>query len=294
MRLNVRIFKGARYKGSKWIAASRGRSVFFVVTVMIGVALMVAAVRAYNRAATNGVTLIRPAPALINQNPRQAQSDFHRRLAFQPEVDRFRRRLGERFIKSGRERATLAGTLTVGAQQFQARIIRTQNEDGEQVDVTLNGGGPLSWNGKGGAKSAGRDAAGAERSLIERIALDSPDQFVLAQMRGASYYTVARMVEPAGAGDDYSGPVWDLIRIVEPQSGASAKPQNEWRVYYVNCSTGLIDKIVYQDQGQTVTVDLSGWANRGGEIEPSLIRWRRDGKLEMELSLNNIGHGAKQ
>ena len=44
---------------------------------------------------------------------------------------------------------------------------------------------------------------------------DPPDQFVLAQLRGSSYYTVARNVRPAGATDGYAGPLWNVVRIDE-------------------------------------------------------------------------------
>jgi hypothetical protein len=48
-------------------------------------------------------------------------------------------------------------------------------------------GGPvsLSWTAKQGARSGKAAPASSERSLIERLALGSPDQFILAQLRGA-------------------------------------------------------------------------------------------------------------
>lgn len=268
-----------------------------IVAVLIGSVVLVAAVRAYNRVMANSVNVTKaPAPSLRVQGLGNASGKLQSRLSFQPEANKLRRRLGQRFTKPGSERTTLVGTLTVGAQQLPVRIVRTQNDDGEQVEIAL-GGGPasLSWSAVEGAKSGARLAIGIERQLIERLALDSPDQFVLAQLRGASYYTIAQSVRPSEAGDSesYTGPIWDLIRIAEPQTRTENKPESEWRIYYINNSTGLIDRIIYQEQGETTTVELLGWASHGGEITPSSIRWTRAGSVVMDLSFNNVGHGAK-
>lgn len=159
------------------------------------------------------------------------------------------------------------------------------------------GGGAAThtWDDKGGARQSGRAAAGEGRLLVEREPLDSPDQFVLAQLRGASYYTVARNVRPeeAGGSEDYSGPLWDVVRVSEPGVGEN-RPQSPWRLYYVNRSTGLIDRVVSQDGGETVTAERSGWVERGGESTPTHITWRRNGSIVMELTLNNMSHGPKQ
>jgi hypothetical protein len=163
------------------------------------------------------------------------------RLALQPEADKLRRRLGQRFLEPGRERATIMGSLTTGGRQYPVFIIRTQNDDGENVQIGLNGGAAsLTWSAVEGAKSGASPANGTERLLIERLALDSPDQFILSQLRGASYYTVARNVQPESAGDpdDYIGPVWDLVRVREPEGDSQNRSQSSWRLYYVNASTG--------------------------------------------------------
>jgi hypothetical protein len=270
-----------------------GRSAL-IIAAFVGTAILVVAVRAYTNGRANDVSVPASSRTTLVQGTQQQRTGAQVRLSLQPEADKFRRRLGKRFTDPGRERATGEGTLRVGAVQYQVVITRTQNDDGEHVEISLSGGGgSLTWNGTDGAKSAGRDASVLERSLTERLALDSPDQFVLAQLRGASYFTIARMAAPKDADENYSGPFWNLVRIVEPQRGSWNKPQNEWRIYYINNATGLIDKITYQDQGQNITVDLSGWTNRQGELDPSLIRWTREGKIEMELSLNNAGHVSR-
>lgn len=232
----------------------------------------------------------------LGQGDTRASIRQHDRLSLQPEADKMRRRLGKRFNAAGLEKSILTGFVTIGNERPQIRIIRTQEDDGEHVSVALGGGQPtLLWTRNDGALSNGARAGGDERGLLERIVLDSPDQFIQAQLSGASYFTVARNVRPQEAGDSpaYTGPTWDLVRIGVPQ-GLQNKPLSPWRLYYINHSTGLIDKVISQEQGVTIVAELSGWANDGGELEPTLIRWSRGGQVLMELSLNNIGHGPKQ
>jgi hypothetical protein len=238
----------------------------------------------------------KPTAAVIAQGRPQTPNRLHGKLSLQPEADRQRRRLGQRFLAPGREVAMLVGTLTLGATRYTARITRTQDEEGESLAIGLNGGpDSLTWNGKDGARSAGSPATGDQRSLIERIALDSPDQFVQAQLRGAAYFTVAHNARPAEAGgaDNYSGPMWDLVRIAEPAPGVN-KPQSLWRLYFINSATGLIEKIVSQEQGETITAEVSGWTSQGGEAVPTQITWTRNNQVVMELTFSNIAHGPKQ
>ena len=82
--------------------------------------------------------------------------------------------------------------------------------------------------------------------------------------------------------------------MAEPQHPTANKPENLWRIFYINSSTGLIDKILYEEQGQNILVELAEWADQGGEMEPTFIRWSRSGRMLMELSLTNVSHGPGQ
>jgi len=220
------------------------------------------------------------------------------RLSVQPEADRVRRRLGQRFLQGGKERVVSTGTLTVGTRQYQIRIARTQGDDGEQVEIALDGGAAsLTWSAKQGPLSAGVSPSFAERSLIERLALDSPDQFVLAQLRGAAYYTVARAARPAGTGglENYNGPVWDVIQVSEPIHSPTAVPLSGWRLYQINVATGLIDKVVCKEQpGQDLTAEIKTWITQGGETLSSHIIWNQGTQTVMELTLNAAVYGPTQ
>lgn len=225
------------------------------------------------------------------------QGLLNAKLAIQPEANRMRRRLGNRFLTQGNSISTLVGTLTIGGQSQMVRIVRGYGENGESVAIERTGNQPLmSWNDNTGALVSGAKATGETRLLIERLALDSADQFVLAQLRGASYRTIARNARPAEAGDSdsYQGPVWDLVLIGEPKRLADKAPTSVSRQYYVNTSTGLVDRVLSQENGQTVTAELSGWTQVGSERFATKIVWQQGTQKLMELVVNNAGIGNRQ
>jgi hypothetical protein len=278
--------------------ASMGRgTVILVLLTLIGCVSTIFAVRAYNRRDNAGATLVPIATPSAAQAGAPRAASLRGRLLLQPEAVKLGRRLGQRFFAPGREVATLVGTLAIGSDRHNIRLVRTQQEDGEQVALALDTGqASLTWNAQDGAISSGRPATGVERSLIERLVLDSPDQFILAQLRGASYYTVAQNVMPSSAGgsDDYDGPLWNVIRLGEPQAAGDNAPLSRWRTFHVNTTTGLIDRIISQEQGETIVAEISGWIDRLGEKVPTHIAWSKNGQTMMELSLNSVAHGPRQ
>jgi hypothetical protein len=228
--------------------------------------------------------------------PTSPRKQLTGRLALQPEADRMRRRLGQRFLTPGREVSAIVGTLSIGADRQSISITRTQDEDGEQVQISIGGRSTaLTWDQSTGASLDGKSASGGDRALIERLALDSVDQFIMAQLRGASYYTVARDVQPASAQapDAYEGPVWDVVRVTEPQN-AGVKPLSLSRHYFINSETGQLERVVSDEQGQTVVAELSGWTTQAGERVPTRIVWSRDKQFVMELDLSSFAIGPRQ
>lgn len=113
---------------------------------------------------------------------------------------------------------------------------------------------------------------------------------MLAQLRGASYYTVARSVRPAEAGDSdaYNGPLWTIVRVSEPDHAGRRQPEDRSRLYYINDSTGLIDKIVAELRGERIEADVSGWASHENETIPTHITWKLNGQIVMEWKVNNF------
>lgn len=188
----------------------------------------------------------------------------------------------------------LAGTLAVGPDRRHVRILRAREEGGERVELSFGGtAASLTWSAGAGAASSTGAATDAERAVIERIALDSPDHFVLAQLTGAGYHTLARNARPRDddGSDSYAGPLYDLVRVSEP--GAASGPGGA-RLYYLNSRTGLIDRVDSVEQGETVVAELSGWANHQGELLPTRIVWKRQGQVIMELSVAGSSHGPRR
>lgn len=255
------------------------------------------AVRAYNRnpVEPTGSTATR-LPSPLAQSGSALPGQFYSRLSVQPEASGMRRRLGQRFLSTGREVSLLAGTLTLGKEAHAVTVRRVREESGENISVALDGGQPsLTWNQIDGPRASGSPAAGDARFLIERLALDIPDQFILAQLRGASYYVVARNVAPEEADPEtYAGPVWDVVRVGEPDAAPQVKSNSPWHLYYINSSTGLIEKIISQDSGDTTVAELSGWVSQGGEKIPSRITWKHAGQQVMEFNVVGITFGPRQ
>jgi hypothetical protein len=217
-----------------------------------------------------------------------------RNLSLQPEAFNLSLRLGRRFEARTRPQSTLVGTLVLGSERRTVQTTRTQTDDGEQIEMRMTGTTDvLTWNKEQGALSSSSRAMGAERELIERLVFDSPDQFVLAQLRGASYYTVGRNVKPAEAGAKYAGPLWNVVRVSEPEPDEAKRPQSRWRLYYINVTTGLIDRIVSEVNGQKLIAEIPNWVDLSGEKVPAQIIWKRAGQTIMQFSLSNFSQTEK-
>jgi hypothetical protein len=214
----------------------------------------------------------------------------NRNLVLQPEAAAVNRRVGNRF-RSTNARSVVVGTLTLGSNRQSVTIIRSQTDNGENVEVIFPGR-TFSWSGAEGVKAI-QDAAAteAEHLAVERLVFDSPDQFVLAQLRGASYQTIARNLRPIDAGDDYPGPLWTMVRVNDPQKVEAAAPKSLWRLYYINSISGLIDRIESDVDGQRTAASILQWTEQNGEKIPSHIRWTMNGQALMEYQLASFSQG---
>lgn len=226
------------------------------------------------------------APAIQSTVQTRANKRGPRNLALQPEAIAMARKLGSRFSLSKSSSSVTSGSLTIAGIDQPLTITRRQNETGEQVNLSV-GGRNLTWDDQEGAKAVAGLLSNQERLLMERLTLDSPDQFVLAQLRGASYFTIAQNVRPADANDGYTGPLWDLIRVDEPQT-AKAHPLSSWRIYYINGQTGLPDRVEYQLNEQPITVEFLEWTKQGEETTPSHVKWSSNGQSLMELHVTSV------
>jgi hypothetical protein len=230
-------------------------------------------------------------------NPRRPPR--RRNLSLQPEAARLACKLGRRYYTSGLEVTTLSGTLLMGSEQQAVQVTRVPVDDGERLEITLDGRVTFTWRPSGGVKEAGGAlASDAHRAIVERLALDTADQFVLAQLRGASYRLLARAMRPVpdGGADGYHGPLYDVVSVTEPSRGGAARVDVDGgaasRLYYINSETGLIEKIVSEEDGVEVSAELTDWVTRNGETLPSRVTWRRAGAVVMEFALTSSAFGA--
>lgn len=229
-------------------------------------------------------------PSLTTQKSTQAHSAPARRnLSLQPEALKLARQLGKRFSSDKSTTSALVGTLTVGSVTRTIQMMRKQSEDGESVEIREAGSPILSWDAKQGALESDQPPTGSKRELIERLVFDSPDQFVLMQLRGASYLTVARSVRPVDANDGYDGPLWTIVRVDDPERDEAKKAASRWRLYYLNTATGLIDRIESEVEGRRIVAEIS-WTAQNGEQLPAQIVWTREGQTLMQYSLTNFSH----
>ena len=212
-----------------------------------------------------------------------------RNIFLQPEALQVARSLGKRFGPLSHTTSVVNGTLTSSGSEQPLTITRSQTETGEQLDL-LAGGRRLTWNDQDGTKTASGAPSDTERLLVERLTLDSPDAFVLAQLRGASYFTIARNVRPAGARDGYTGPLWNMVRVDEPQRNEAARPLSPWRIYFLNVQTGLPDRVEYELNGQPIAAEFLEWSEEREEKTPSRVRWSTNGQTLMELRVTSVSH----
>lgn len=97
-----------------------------------------------------------------------------------------------------------------------------------------------------------------------------------------------RNLRPDDAGEDYGGPIWDVIRVDDPEPDEQKRPLSAWRLYYINRTTGLIDKVVSEVFGERVKAQFSDWTERNGEKFPASITWSRGGQNLMTFNLINV------
>jgi len=218
-----------------------------------------------------------------------------RTLALQPEALKLSRRIGgDRFSSRMGSSLVVQGVLKTGGVSQQVTIIRRQTDEGERVEVALGSGSTsLAWASNSGPQSSvGGTLSQTERTLLERLTYDSADQFVLAQLRGASYSIVISNLRPDDAGEDYNGPLWDVVRVDDPEADEQKRPLSTSRLYYINRTTGLIDKVVSEVNGERVEAQLSEWIERNGEKFPAAITWSRGGQVLMTFNLTNVSLAA--
>lgn len=277
----------AKYKRTLW-------AILLTLVIVTG-ALALVAGRTKGRPGRASATRVSPPPSsTVMAQDHSRPNTRTRNLSLHPEAFNMGRRLGQRFSRGSGEKSSLVGNLTIGSERRIVHTTRSQTDEGETVEIKFDGTpGELAWDVGEGARSGNDKASGGDRDLVERLVLDSPDQFVMAQLRGASYRTVARNVRPVNADDNYSGPLWDIVRVGEPQHDREKRSQSAWRLYYIDTKTGLIGRIVSKLRGEMVEAEISEWTTVNGENVPRQITWTSQGQTVMQYRLTNFSRGQQ-
>ena len=247
--------------------------------------------------AAGAIIISRNIAVTAGQTPGQVRPAVTtRNLSLQPEAFRLSRRLGSRFSPSRQLTSILAGALTTGALLQNVTITRQQTSSGEDIQVAVAGdSATLGWSDTEVSKAASSTLTEAQQILLERLALDNPDQFVLAQLRGATYYTTAHNVRAdVGGSENYDGPLWDVVRVDEPKNDSARRLLSNSRLYYINVQTGLIDKIVSELKGETIEANIVQWSEQDGEKLPSHIIWKRGNETVQDFRLTSISLQPQQ
>lgn len=190
-------------------------------------------------------------------------------LLLQPEAARISRRLGKRF---DRMVSVMTGTVTIDGSEQPITITRRPQKSGEKVELFL-AGRVLSSPAEQGDTAP--TTSEKEELLIERLVCDSPDYFVLAQLGGASYSTVARNVRLDDAPDNYDGPLWTVVRVDDSLLDDHARLGSKWRLFY------------------RIEASFSDWRERSGERFPATITWTSNGQALMILNLTSFSIAAR-
>jgi len=269
---------------------SRKLIVLGIVCAAIGVSVFIT----YAHSRSSSHVVASQGPLQNNSTAELPYGPGTRNLALQPEAVKLSRSIGgERFRSEARAAVVLHGVVTIGSDRQNVQIRRSQNEAGESVEIVVAGRpAPFLWDETSGPRVATGVLDANNRALLERLTFDSADEFILAQLRGASYSVVARNVRPDDAPDDYSGALWDVVRIDDAEQDQQKKPLSAWRLYYINTKTGLIDRIVCDSEGDRIEANFSDWTDRSGEKFPSAITWTSNGRTLMSFNLTNVSYVA--
>ena len=221
----------------------------------------------------------------------EGQRRHPRQLSIRPEAGNMGRRLGNRFDPLARNSSVLGGVLFIGESEKAVTIRRNQTDTGEIVEIGLAAEPAfLQWNETDGPKSSLNTLTEVQRVLIERLVFDSADYFVLAQLRGASYYTIARNVrlDEVGGSDNYNAPLYDIVRVDDSEEDVQKKPFSSWRLFYIDSQTGLIEKIVSEQKGEPIEAIFSDWTTVAGERVPARVTWKTGAQQVMKFSLTTF------
>ena len=210
---------------------------------------------------------------------------------------RYKSALGERVEKPGKERLTIAGSLTAGGKTVPATI-RWELPGQFRLDQT-GGGRPILVNGPGlalGKSQAALDAG--EEALAESLLYDRCESVLYGIATGFPARLIGEHVRQGrNLGPGYSGPYYDVVDIVAKADGRTTSPTRHKRFLF-DSFTGLLQRVLYRAPGTTGAENLvetvfDQWTTIDGSPFPLVTERRVNGTVVMRFQASTHLVGAK-
>ena len=196
--------------------------------------------------------------------------------------------LGNRLSERGRERVTVAGTLTHGGASQPAVVV---HEFPNRLSVRVNSGVLVSFDARAGAGVSGNAQT---QSFLESLFYDSAESFFIAQWRGAATRFLGARAQGTESND---GPVYDIYEVID-QDAARGAGQPTTKRYFFNSDTQLLEIVRYQSQrgGESIAVEtrFGGWRKIDGQHVPGSITRLENGRVTLTLANGSTTLGPRE
>jgi hypothetical protein len=236
-------------------------------------------------------------PAPQDDQPRAASPDGRRAAYIQPgglmpPLRGALRVMGDRLQRPGKERLTLAGTLTLDGEATEFALV---SEFPGKLRLVLAGGGRgrhvLVFDERDGDRGA---AEGRDADLLETLAFDTAEHFFEGQSRGLGTRLLGtRFRDDGGPGGGES--FYDIYQVGE-SVGVGRAPRLRSKLYLVNSDTQLLERVRYEDGGgaEATRVEVAfEWQQIDGQRVPRRVTRTVDGKTILTLDVRTASVGPR-
>ncbi len=206
--------------------------------------------------------------------------------------------LGDRLERPGKERLSVAGTLTRSGDSQPAEVVAVLEFPG-RLHLTIQKGiqtRVITFDGEQ-AKSAGTPLDSGEQDLIETLFYGTAERFFMTQMQGqATRFLGARFSMDDGSSAKYSGPYYDIYQVAD-QIKTSTNQRDQEKLYYFNSETLLLERVSYQinRDGSAVKIDemIRDWSKEQGQQVARRIERLENGKSVFVFAVRSAGLGSR-
>ena len=228
--------------------------------------------------------------------PTSKRIEYVRRRALQPRLLESLNTLGDRLEKPGKERLTLAGTLTridegeptavVATLEFPDRLRLTMQRGAQSRVITFN---------EGQVRGIDGTLDGRERDLVETLLYDTVEHFFSAQGEGAATrFLGSHFRADDGTQANYTGPFYDIYQTTE-DLGFGETLRQQTKVYCFNSETQLLERVAYQVESSKIPVEIlmSSWSQIQDQRVPMRIVRKAQGQTVLTFVVNSVSLGPK-